>query len=103
MSKSLDAASIEARIMSLDATSITVLGWLPSCRNDSDIVRKSGAWNYTLATVQQSLERIYQVFDIDSLDCAISKRQRAIDLYHVFKNAKYPETAFSRRGKTDIR
>lgn len=103
VSEQLDAASIEARIMSLDATSITILGWLPSCRNDSDIVKKSGAWNYSLATVVRSLKRIYKIFDIDSFDCETSKRKRAIELYHVFKNAKYPETAFSRRGKTDIR
>lgn len=102
MSEDLDAASIEARIMSLDATSISVLCWLPFCRNNKDIIRRSGAWNFTETIVQQSLERIYKTFEIDSLACALSKRQRAIDLYLIFKNAEYPETAFSRRGRTRI-
>lgn len=99
MLERFDVASIEARILSLDATSITILGWLPYSRNDRDIIRRSGSWNYTSAIIERSLDRIYKVLDIDELTCALSKRQKAIDMYLAFKNAEYPLTAFSRRGK----
>ncbi|MBP6924655.1 MAG: helix-turn-helix transcriptional regulator [Candidatus Pacebacteria bacterium] len=99
MSNYFDVASIEARILSLDATSISILGWLPYSTNDSDIMRRSGSWNYTLAMIEHSLNQIYKAFDIDEITCVTSKRKKAIDMYLAFKNAKYPMTAFSRRGR----
>jgi len=68
-----DLASLEAKILSLDVKSMMVLSMLHKTTSDEEIIRWSGAWNYTQRDITRALNTIFKVLDLEHVP---SKQQR---------------------------
>lgn len=86
MSETFDAASVEAKIISLSSTAMLVLSLLPDSKSDADIVRWSQRWKFTPEQIDQSLEQIYRTFGIAG-ECRVAKRQQAAELYRSYQGS----------------
>ncbi len=89
---SYDLASLEAKILSLDVKSMMVLSMLHKTTSDEEIIRWSGAWNYTRKDIDRAMQRIFFTLGLDSIPCHGDRRRAAAEKFITYSKFLNPQT-----------